>query len=560
MNQTNTLLLGSAYKTRRPAALSKKDNSNRDFIIKSLIYWAIICTIILIYILFTTNSAGVIKTAWTRPIFSRYPIKTIKYDSTIHNRLIIYFETSSNIDTVKKLLPTFLFSSNFGNITFLPSDYKLNHYKNNIFTSEFIIPINGPWFVKIIISNFIVSQFLYSNNDLSLTSKNYTTMFCYGKDFNDRYCQVNNSCYDNNKFMFFSNLRISLVPQILYPGSRPIPRDYPCCRRVIRFLYQNKSFDSFEYKNKFTERCIITCRWYGMQHIWHSLFDFTLPIWWSKQMFWGHNDEDRVMVIDENKNTEKGYQFIDILTHKNVINIKLDEKYHNKTCFSSIILGVPKTELEVTPSKWPNGYQLPYEFADIAFHQFREHSISTYNVNNSLCGKTTKPRVIFINRDTNKRYIINSQDLINKMKEWAPDVDIDYVVYTNQTIGEQIAQFCNASLIISIHGSALSHMLWMRRNRSAIIEIFPYNYDCRDWYEQVAKGMGIKYFFWINKIPENSFQGRLDMKNYDKCKEEENSCLKDKCHEMLRDQPTIVDFKSFKPVFDNALQYIRRFY
>ena len=140
------------------------------------------------------------------------------------------------------------------------------------------------------------------------------------------------------------------------------------------------------------------------------------------------------------------------------------------------------------------------------------------------------------------------------MKEWCDKCEFSYTLMENISMGEQIEELCNASMLISIHGSGLSHMVWMRNEKNAIIEIFPYKYNCRDWYQQVAESYGLNYFSWINTNKSNTQKGRKG--RYKECIEEEDTCLKDKCHEMLRDQPTIVDYVSFRKVFNRALKTI----
>jgi hypothetical protein len=100
-------------------------------------------------------------------------------------------------------------------------------------------------------------------------------------------------------------------------------------------------------------------------------------------------------------------------------------------------------------------------------------------------------------------------------------------------------------------------MVWMRNTKSAIIEIFPYKYDCRDWYQQIANSYGIDYFSWINTNKSNTFKGRNDRGNYKTCINKNNTCPTEECHENLRDQPTIVDLKSFKVVFDKAMKILK---
>jgi hypothetical protein len=63
-----------------------------------------------------------------------------------------------------------------------------------------------------------------------------------------------------------------------------------------------------------------------------------------------------------------------------------------------------------------------------------------------------------------------------------------------------------------MHGSQLSHMVWMKvddpEKPTAVIEVLPYMYICRNWYQQMAEGAQIGYFMWLNTHRNNTRSGR----------------------------------------------------
>ena len=483
----------------------------------------------------------------------KYGIRSIDYIKSNNDRLSLmihytHFKGERN-------QPNLIFSSSIATFSFKHNDYKMHFTEErNKYRYDFFIPIEDTYNITIVLNKITVLNFLHTINDTSHIRSDFSTMRCFGKDFNDRYCELNNTCYEKKKFIFFTNLTTVFHSNIVYPGSRPIPHDYPSCRNAIRLIANNEPMTKYKFINEFTERSFVTCRWYGMQHLWHTLFDFTVPVWWAQNEFGGHKDDDRIFLIDENTNMKKGFLFKEMLTNEEIINIRINSSYANKTCFKHAIIGVPKTELVVTPEKWKNGFLLPYEYRQIAFKGFREQAIAKYVPNKSYCERTKKPRIVLINRATPARYIVNGKELFNKMKEWCDECDFSYTLMENVSMGEQIEELCNASMLISIHGSGLSHMVWMRNEKNAIIEIFPYKYNCRDWYQQVAESYGLNYFSWINTNKSNTQKGRKG--RYKECIEEDDTCLNEKCHEMLRDQPTIVDYESFRKVFNKALKTI----
>jgi hypothetical protein len=208
---------------------------------------------------------------------------------------------------------------------------------------------------------------------------------------------------------------------------------------------------------------------------------------------------------------------------------------------------------------------LPYEYPLEAFLGFREHMISHYcgsEVLNQACEPDPKnPRVMVVFRNTTMRDIVNKQELVDSLQLWCPYCRVDSFTYQNQSYCEQMRYFCNGSILISLHGSQLSHMIWMKigdhEKPTSVIEILPYLYPCRDWYEQIANGAQIQYFKWVNTHRENTASGGNATELYDQCLKGEMPCL-GLCHDMLRDQLTIVNVTEFEEVFRHSLRYVSK--
>jgi hypothetical protein len=301
-----------------------------------------------------------------------------------------------------------------------------------------------------------------------------------------------------------------------------------------------------------------------MQYLWHSLFDYTLPLYWTQKLTGGLNKSSRVFCIDENT-SKKGYQFISAFTGQEVAAVRVDEEENNNTCWKDVVLGFPKSELVVTPYKWNSTLELPYEYPIEAYQGFRDHLISHFcdpDVLVNECEPTPNtPRVVVVFRNATGRDIENKQELLDSLRAWCPFCRVDPFIYTNQSYGEQMRAFCNASVLVSMHGSQLSHMVWMKvgdaSKPTSVIEILPYMYTCRDWYKQIADGAQIKYFSWVNTHRNNTRCGRPFCRKYEQCLAGEWPCLGD-CHDLLRDQPTIVNLTEFEHVFRAALKSVNK--
>jgi hypothetical protein len=308
----------------------------------------------------------------------------------------------------------------------------------------------------------------------------------------------------------------------------------------------------------------ITCRWYSMQYLWHALFDYTLPLFWTAKLNGGVNRSAQIFLVDENT-SKKGYQFISAFTSREVRNIRVNETENNNTCWRDVVLGFPKSQFNITSDKRTTALDMAYEYPLEAFDGFRDHMISFFcgaDVFRRQCNPDpSRPRVVVFFRNNRQRDIDNKEELIAAITRWCIGCRVDTFVFENQSYATQMLAICNASILISMHGSQLSHMVWMKVNdtekRTAVIEILPYLYTCRDWYQQIADSAGIKYFKWINTHRNNTRSGLDNLAFYEKCLRGEKPCLGE-CHDHLRDQPTIVNLTEFETVFGASLNHVQR--
>lgn len=436
--------------------------------------------------------------------------------------------------------------------------------KPNLFYASFIMPVNGVYNISFKKGKKIIFSSLHNITNLDVVPENYTRLECFG-DYEYRWCRAKNICWSNKRFIFFGYGNAKTNHSLMYPGSRPIPHDYTSCRVVVRFRTTDSTYPINDSVEIVHNRSFITCRWFGMQHLWHALYDYTLPLYWTERLNGGVNRSDRIFTIDENT-SKKGYQFLDAFTSNEIVNVRINGG--RKTCWDNAIIGFPKSEFHINQSRWTTMLDNPYEFPREAFIGFREHMISFYSgkevMEKQCTPNKTNPRVVIAFRTSPKRHIVNKVEIVKAMSEWCPNCIIDQTYFANETFSQQLSYVCNASILISIHGSGLSHMAWMKAcdnvSNTAVIEILPYKYTCRDWYEQIANGAGIKYYKWLNTIRNNTVCGRDDenLRYYEDCINGKIECLSDQCHDVLRDQLTTVDLDDFKKTFIDAVNFVSK--
>jgi hypothetical protein len=267
-----------------------------------------------------------------------------------------------------------------------------------------------------------VAVFALNITFLEGLSANQSSLICYGRAYEHRWCRATSICWRDRWFTFFGIPESKFDRSIVVPGSRPIPRDCPSCRKRLRFYTTSLPFPFTNATEVVSEFSYVTCRWYSMQYLWYSLFDYTLPLFWTEKLNGGVNRSARIYTIDENT-SQKGYQFISAFTATPVKNIRVDEHDNNNTCWRNIVLGFPKSEYDICPAKWNTSLELPYEYPLDAYKGFREHMISFFagpGIVERQCNPDPKsPRVVVFFRNEAMRDIENKEDLVQAARSGA---------------------------------------------------------------------------------------------------------------------------------------------
>jgi len=146
----------------------------------------------------------------------------------------------------------------------------------------------------------------------------------------------------------------------------------------------------------------------------------------------------------------------------------------------------------------------------------------------------SKPKITILSRN-HKRRISNERELTEKLRKKANGkLNIEIIDSEDYVFNSQAEIARNTNIMISTHGAGLTLMLFMIRG-SAVVEIFPYNYNCRvqqcNLYHNLAAEAGLNYFSWFNKKPQNNIEQNGDWFNAD----------------------TKIDFEDFIVIINNAL-------
>ena len=129
-------------------------------------------------------------------------------------------------------------------------------------------------------------------------------------------------------------------------------------------------------------------------------------------------------------------------------------------------------------------------------------------------------------------------------------------------IEKQIKIVAESSVILSPHGSALSHVLWMKPSssifKSSVIEILPYNYHCRDWFHSAANVANVNYYSIMStptEINPNLPKEKSERISY--CRNHSEKCITGLCHDYLRDQNLSVPIGVFTNIWSKIIQNLK---
>lgn len=121
---------------------------------------------------------------------------------------------------------------------------------------------------------------------------------------------------------------------------------------------------------------------------------------------------------------------------------------------------------------------------------------------------TRTPRRVFVTRmNATRRRILNEAEFKNLLKSY--NIETVELSFTNPL--DQASLFRNAELIISVHGAALTNLIWSKNAK--VIEIFPENLRPKH-YLNIASQMGLNYKPFIASMGNEREDFEIDIEKF----------------------------------------------
>jgi hypothetical protein len=176
-----------------------------------------------------------------------------------------------------------------------------------------------------------------------------------------------------------------------------------------------------------------------------------------------------------------------------------------------------------------------------------------------------RPRVVVIRRPSEFeiRRILNENALVEAARELCSFCEVQIVEFEEMMMNDQLKFTCGTSLLIEIHGSGLIHAAWMNSSTperpTAVVEFFPYKYNCRTWYKQCANTFGIQHFaIHTQNVNQSRWEKFHNHTKVERCHTLDDECMRGRCHDFLRDQSIYVDIQQFKEIVEPFFQSLWR--
>jgi hypothetical protein len=374
-----------------------------------------------------------------------------------------------------------------------------------------------------------------------IPSSEYSQFRCHHSDiYPRRWCEYRNLLAWDRSFYFASPALFEFPEPFIIPGPRAPPFDKETDQLRTEPIVQTRAISEipkkFEISTEFSY-------FYGVFHnyfmLWHTIFDFTLPLYHFMKLLNGtDNPSNRRIYV----RSDGVWAFQAIMRIFSTSPITILHSLSQPTIFERGTIGIEKLEKNIDP-------QRSYE-ASIGFHYdfdrstglgMREEVLSALDIPADVVGRDGKPLALLIDRGSAGRNMQNLDELHKIMLETCPHCAVEVVRFHMMGVEEQINRAARASVIVGFHGSGLAHVVWMAESRTNhstyLVEILPYKYVCRDWYATAAEVAGVEYHAVMNEnMPEGVTNSDLTY-----CWQSAERCPTISCHDLLRDQKTVVE-------------------
>jgi hypothetical protein len=407
---------------------------------------------------------------------------------------------------------------------------------------------------------FDLKPFVLAKYDVNLSvgdfvnSSEYSQLICFHADsFARRWCKFRNLAFFDRHFFFFSPGHFRFPEPFLVPGPRAPPFDRAADQLLIEPIVIPSRFSGIPRRLQIVnEFSYVYGNFHNARMLWHSLFDFTIPLYHFIRLLNGSDTPQTRRLYLPATTTEQFPELMKLFSDFPITNL---EDTRPSILMVTGVIGIEKLELNVDENRtYGDSIAFHYDFNRSHVVGLRAKMLETLAI---PADEYDKPLVVVIDRNTTLRNLTNRALVLDEMKSHCPHCDVQSVVLHELPFREQVAIVSRASVLVGVHGSGLAQAVWMRESRenatTHLVEIIPYGYTCRDWYETAAHVAGIVYHGVMNRRPPE----RPESEDLAVCLDSPGLCATLTCHDPLRDQAIELEMDTFLAVWDAVAEALK---
>jgi hypothetical protein len=387
-------------------------------------------------------------------------------------------------------------------------------------------------------------------------SDGYSQLMCRHTDsFPRRWCEFRNLAYFDRHFTFFTPGTFRFPQPFLVPGPRAPPFDKAQDQLKDQPLVISMPFRNAPWRlEQVTDFCYIYGVFHNYYMLWHTVFDFMIPLYHFMRLLnkSGQNPSNRRVYV----RSDGVWAFHILMRIFSDRPVTIIDEQNPSIIMHSGTLGCEKLERDVRPTRtYDESIGFRYDFDRETARGMRDDLLRVLGLPCDAVGAGGKPLVLLIDRGRNGRNIQNTDEIGAFMAKTCPHCTVETLRLHELSVDRQILMMSRASVLVGLHGSGLTHAVWMHESvpnhTTHLIEVLPYKYLCRNWYETAAIVGGVTYHRVMNKRPPAGtrvLQG---------CWNTPRLCATLMCHDPLRDQPTTVEMDTFNETWSKIADELK---
>jgi hypothetical protein len=417
------------------------------------------------------------------------------------------------------------------------------NYSANLFCINPDPSISKNWET---IAPFILRSFdlKFSITDFLETTE-YSQLRCHHAElFQRRWCEARNLVYYDRRFFFLSPASFEFPEPFIAPGPRAPPFDKVDDQFVIEPIILPFKFSKVPRNlTVVTDFCYIYGVFYNYYMLWHTVFDFIIPLHHFMTLLNRSETARNRRVYVKSDGVWSFHAMMKVLSDTPITIIS---NSNPSIIMRDAVIGIEKLEKNVSLNRtYDDSIGFHYDFDRSTAPGLRNDVLNSLNIPTDIVGKAGKPLALLIEREGGSRNIRNTHEIFEAMVEGCPHCQVEMVRFHHMGTEEQIRVTSTASALVGLHGSGLTHVVWMSESRpnhtTHLVEFLPYRYLCRNWYHTAADVAGVNYHMVMNqREPENVTDLALR-----RCWKNPGICATLGCHDLLRDQPTTIEMDTF---------------